>query len=529
MDPKNPFAGRTIAVAEDLSVDEQRYLYRKTRELKEAWSSGGDLGPFRVSDPELGVYLMFLEDSTRTKESFRNAARFHDVKLNVFDAGSSSFKKSESLVDTVKMLFGYSRRSVFVMRTRMEGVCRALEESIGAYADRLGRERPVFINGGDGRHEHPTQEFLDEFTFLERKGWDDSRLHVALIGDLFHGRTVHSKADGLRAFRSVLVDLVAPKELALPPAYLSRMRENGFEVREWPSIEAYLDGGDAADTWYFTRLQLERMGDEIRDREADLRRAVTFRESFLGRLPEGTKFFHPLPRHREKPVIPTFLDATPLNGWDGQSINGYFTRIVELALVAGRLGADFTGASPSEDAEDDDESFIEEVPVVRKTRVEDRYKVGIKPVDEGTVIDHIARGLPEGEIWDRVDKVRRILGLNVRSSHGVFHSGDDGGFKGIISLPGVKSFDHTALKKLAAVSPGCTLNIIDGRSVLRKYRLHMPPKIYNFAEISCKNVECVTHPEAFQGVPPSFFRTEGETFTCRYCGRRHAYGDIWDI
>ena len=62
-------------------------------------------------------------------------------------------------------------------------------------------EKPVFINAGDGRHEHPTQEFLDEFTFLEQRGWDDSHIHVALIGDLFHGRTVHSKADGLNVFR----------------------------------------------------------------------------------------------------------------------------------------------------------------------------------------------------------------------------------------------------------------------------------------------------------------------------------------
>ena len=527
MTDTNPFRGRTLAVAGDLSVDEQRYLYDRTRALKEAWSAGGDLESFRIRDPELGVYLMFLEDSTRTKESFRNAALFHDVKLNVFDATSSSFKKSESIVDTVKMLFGYSRRSVFIMRTKMEGVCRALEEQIGDYADKIGREHPVFINGGDGRHEHPTQEFLDEFTFLEHGGWDDAYLHVALIGDLRHGRTVHSKADGLRAFRSVKVDLVAPEELALPDSYRSRMDENGFEVREWESIEEYVASGDVSTTWYFTRLQLERMGDEVRDMEAELRRAVTFRRRFLEKLPAGARFFHPLPRHREKPVIPSFLDATPLNGWDEQSINGYFTRIIELALVAGRLGDDFTGDSPT--AEPAEDPFVAEVPVTRTTRVEDRFKVGIKPVDDGIVIDHIAKGRAEGEIWNRVDKIRRVLNLNVRSSHGVFHTADPGEFKGIISLPDITEFGPTELKKLAAVSPGCTLNIIEGRSVRRKYRLSMPPKIYKFSEISCKNPECITYPSAYQHVPPFFYRTGGETFTCRYCGKRHDYGDIWDI
>ena len=219
MSKANALQGRTLATAADLSVDEQRYLYRKTRELKQAWISGGDLSPFRITDPELNVYLMFLEDSTRTKESFRNATKFHDVTLNIFDASSSSFKKHESLVDSVKMLFGYGRRSIFIMRTKMEGVCRALEEQLGEYAERIGREKPVFINAGDGRHEHPTQEFLDEFTFLEQRDWDDSHIHVALIGDLQHGRTVHSKADGLKIFRSVKVDLVAPSELSLPASY----------------------------------------------------------------------------------------------------------------------------------------------------------------------------------------------------------------------------------------------------------------------------------------------------------------------
>ena len=307
MSTTNPLHGRTLAAVDDLSIDEQRYLYRKTREFKEAWTSNGDLTPFRISDPELSVYLMFLEDSTRTKESFRNAVKFHDINLNVFDASSSSFKKSESLVDTVKMLFGYGRRSIFVMRTKMEGVCRALDEQLGEYADRIGRERPVFINAGDGRHEHPTQEFLDEFTFLEQRGWDESHIHVALIGDLQYGRTVHSKADGLKAFHSVIVDLVAPEDLTLPESYRSRMEDNGFEVREWESIEEYLGSGDISDCWYFTRLQLERMGEKIREREYELRQAVTFREEWLGELPENTLFFSsasPAQRKAGYPLVP---------------------------------------------------------------------------------------------------------------------------------------------------------------------------------------------------------------------------------
>ena len=98
-----------------------------------------------------------------------------------------------------------------------------------------------------------------------------------------------------------------------------------------------------------------------------------------------------------------------------------------------------------------------------------------------------------------------------------------------MSLPDILKISPNELKKLAAASPGCTVNLIKDRSVKAKYRLAMPPKIYNFAEISCKNPECVTWPGAFQNVPPHFYRTVGETFTCRYCGKRHEYGDIWDL
>lgn len=520
--------GRTLAVVANLSVEEQMYLYEKTRIFKEKWNEGEDLTEFRIEDPNMNIYLMFLENSTRTKESFRNAAQFHNVNLNIFDVESSSFLKSESILDTVKMLSGYSRRSVFIMRTKMEGVCRALEEQLQDYAQKSGREKPIFINGGDGRHEHPTQEFLDEFTFLEHHNWDKSHLHIALIGDLLHGRTVHSKADGLKIFDSVRVDLVAPEELALPESYKNRMRDNGFEVKEWSSIEEYLSHGEISDCWYFTRLQIERMGDEIREKEDYLRQSITFQKDWIEKLPKTTRFYHPLPRHKEKPVIPPFLDKTTLNGWDAQSVNGYFTRVIELAIVAGELGNDFEGVGiPPEEQE---EEFI--IPVegnILFDEKKDRFKVGIKPVEQGTVIDHIARGKTTREIWDHIDKIRRILNLNAEGSHGVFHTSNPQIYKGIISLPNKLKIEDSELRKLAAVSPNCTLNVIKDKVVQEKYRLNIPPKIYNFTEISCKNPDCVTAPGAWQHVPPSFYRSENNTFTCLYCGKCHEYGKIWDI
>jgi len=376
VDYTSNFFGRTIAVVQDLSIDEQLYLYNKTRELKEAIKNGDDLSKFKLNDPDFGIYLMFFESSTRTKESFRNAAKFHNVKLNNFDVSSSSFNKSESILDTIKMLYGYSAKSMFIMRTSQEGVCRFLEDKIADYSDVTALPKAGFLNAGDGKHEHPTQEFLDEFSFLEHKNWDREEIHLALVGDLFHGRTVHSKANGLNIFKKVIVDLVAPKELAMPLEYLEIMKSNGFEVRIYPSISNYLENGDIANIWYFTRLQLERMGDKILDKADDLRDSVTFKEEYINRLPKDTKFYHPLPRHSIYPVIPSFLDKSELNGWDLQSMNGYFTRIIEIGLLGGAFGSDFSGTT-YKNIKHLESDFINEIKVIGESQIKDTWKVGI--------------------------------------------------------------------------------------------------------------------------------------------------------
>lgn len=49
------------------------------------------------------------------------------------------------------------------------------------------------INAGDGTGEHPTQALLDVFTIREEIGTVNG-LTITMVGDLRHGRTVHSLA-----------------------------------------------------------------------------------------------------------------------------------------------------------------------------------------------------------------------------------------------------------------------------------------------------------------------------------------------
>ena len=522
---KGEFLGRSVSVINDLSGDEQWYLYQKTRSLKNAVEHRDNLDEFKINNSNVGAYLIFVEPSTRTKESFLNAVKFHHIKTNVFDAALSSFNKKESYSDTFRMLTTYSPYSIFIVRTKLEGVTRWLDYDLGIFAKRLGIEKPALINGGDGKHEHPTQEILDEYTFLEQNNFSRENIHIALVGDLFHGRTIHSKADGLKIFNNVTVDFVAPETLSMPSYYKNKMVENGFLVREFNSLEEYLKQNDIAPIWYFTRLQLERMGDDILKHSHELSNSVTFRKEWINKMPQGCKFYHPLPRNREYPTIPAFLDNTSLNGWDLQAMNGYYTRAVLIGMLGGRLGQDFEGVHQTFDRPHED--FIEEITSFQSQKKE--FKIGTKPVENGIVIDHIGKGEDINTIWEHIYKIRKILEMNIISSHGVYQSHKDQKYKGVLSLPNLKEFDLIKMKKLAAIAPETTLNIIRDSVVRNKYRVHMPPKIYDFDEISCKNPDCISYPGHHEKTTPYFYRTKDGNFICKYCDKKHNFKKIWDI
>lgn len=525
----NMFRGRTLAVISDFSLEERSYLFEHTRRLKKALREDDrrTVDEYRIDDPDFGLYEVFLEDSTRTKESFKNAAQFHRVKLNGLDVSHSSINKKESYADTFNTLTGYDNR-VFIVRSSLEGVCRWLEENGKEFARRNALPvPPSFINAGDGKHEHPTQELLDEFSFLEQLDWDESRLHIALVGDLFHGRTVHSKVDGLTLFGSVSVDLVAPPELGMPAYYIRKMEENGFRVRVFDSIESYLGQGETAPVWYFTRPQLERMGDDILRRQDELRSKIVFRQEFLEKIKSGTRFYHPLPRHKEHPTIPVFLDSTELNGWENQSANGKLIRIVLLSLIAGKIGEDFNGPGRPAKEEMDDNGFLQEV-AVSQSGPPRQYAEGVNPISDGIVIDHICRGDSEREIREHMSRIITVLRLYGKGGEWVSMSGiAEGAKKGIIFRPGFEGFDGKQMKQLAAIAPGSTLNIIRDRRVVKKLRLHMPPRIYNFETISCRNPACISHPSNGETVPAEFYRVAGDIFVCKYCEKPHTFKEIW--
>lgn len=583
---KTGLAGRTIQLVTDISLEEQLYLYERARRLKDKQicdKPGAsptsfnpeprplcEVGDAEVSEkvdmPDATVYLLFMEGSTRTKESFRNAAIYHNVKVNEFQAETSSFQKNETITDTMKMLSVYStRRSVFIVRSPLEGVCSWLQTVLPRHAERFGIPPPAFVNAGDGRYTHPTAELIDSFSLLEQQKWDRSFIHVALVGDLAHVRTAHSKVDGLNVFRKVKVDLVAPEVFEYPVEYRNKMRENGFELREFSSVEEYFNqaSDSLASIWCFYQPQFQRCGDMPQELVGSLRGKVSFRHEWQSRLPEGAVFFQTLPRNKEHPIIPLSLDGTSLNGWDRVANNAYFVHVVLLSTLFGKVGPQ--SLTSEEDAPEVQEKrsplpfsdaakssplpeFIEAVDLSSAERIrrpERATSGGSMPLQDGMVIDHICVSVDAAYCWRRLRMVRTILGWSKHiGSEGVYHSKrGEGQKKGLMSFPNFSFETLTVpqMKVLASIAPGCTVNAIKGSKVFAKYRLHVPERIYNLPNIRCKNGPCVSHPQNkqrdvvayFERVP--FYETSalpgckaGEyLLVCKYCRWPHRYEDIW--
>ncbi len=134
---------------------------------------------------------IFYEVSTRTSCSFASAMQRLGGSVIYMDEYSSSAKKGETAEDSVQVMASYS--DVVVLRHPEPG---AVER-----AAKVCRGRPV-INAGDGVGEHPTQALLDVFTIRSEIG-TVKHLTVTMVGDLKHGRTVHSLARILTLYEGV--------------------------------------------------------------------------------------------------------------------------------------------------------------------------------------------------------------------------------------------------------------------------------------------------------------------------------------
>lgn len=305
--------GQDILTADQFTVDELNLILRTAQQFDTIIAAGGTLDLMR----NMILATLFYEPSTRTRLSFESAIlRLGGQVLSVAEAkSSSSAAKGETLYDTGKMIEGYAHAAV--IRHPVVGSAQELADGAGI---------PVF-NGGDGAGQHPSQALLDLYTIQKEKGRLED-LTVTLVGDLKHGRTVHSLAPILRHF-GVRFNFVAPSELAMPANITSKLQEKGAEIIESDDLQEAIG---QTDVLYVTRIQKERFADPAQY-EA-LKGAYVVNNALLKQAKPDLTIMHPLPRVDE---IAKEVDAFAGAAYFRQAANGVLVRMALLALVTGRI------------------------------------------------------------------------------------------------------------------------------------------------------------------------------------------------
>ncbi|MBQ0072144.1 MAG: aspartate carbamoyltransferase regulatory subunit, partial [Spirochaetales bacterium] len=176
--------------------------------------------------------------------------------------------------------------------------------------------------------------------------------------------------------------------------------------------------------------------------------------------------------------------------------------------------------------EDEEKPWIIEVNPENEGKTRD-VSEGVRPIQNGIVIDHICRGEDPEDIRKHMILIRRVMGLDGLKGGEWVSQGSKGEFKGIIFRPGTFSLTHKQIKRLAAVAPGCTLNIIEGGKVAKKFRTEMPPRIYNFDDLMCTNEACISNDSQNEHVTAMFHKTPDGKYACAYCGRVHTFKEIF--
>jgi len=185
------------------------------------------------------VANIFFENSTRTRTAFELAAKRLSADVLNVNLVTSSTKKGESLLDTLRILEAM-QCDMFVVRHGDSGAAHFIARHVAPHIN--------VINGGDGRHSHPTQGMLDMLTIRRNKG-GFADLVVVIIGDILHSRVARSDITALHTFGVAEIRVVAPRTLI--PACVEELG-----VKIYNRVESALQDADVIMT---LRLQNERM------------------------------------------------------------------------------------------------------------------------------------------------------------------------------------------------------------------------------------------------------------------------------
>ncbi|MBO5277550.1 MAG: aspartate carbamoyltransferase catalytic subunit [Clostridia bacterium] len=253
--------------------------------------------------------ILFYENSTRTRTSFEQAAKYLGAKVINIVASTSSVAKGETLVDTGKTLDA-QRNEFIVIRHSMGGAPHLLAKTVKASV----------LNAGDGVNEHPTQALLDMLTMRETFGTLKG-LKVAILGDIKHSRVAKSNLFGLKTMGSD-VYMYAPNTLI--PKGIEQLGAKVCSSRE----EALKD----ADVVMGLRIQLERQEAGAFPSLGEYAANYGVNEELLALAKPNAIVLHPGPVNRGVELTSGVIDHERSHIED-QVLSGVAVRMAALTLL----------------------------------------------------------------------------------------------------------------------------------------------------------------------------------------------------
>jgi aspartate carbamoyltransferase catalytic subunit len=511
------FKGKNWVDVSSVTRSELEYFLEQSNAIKLAIRNK-KIDQYKLAkDRDLFAALLFYEPSTRTRFSFEIAAlRLGMQTVGFSGTEATSVKKGESLLDTIDMFDAYDMDAV-ILRHPLDGAAKAVAEQLS----RVEERQLCCFNGGDGQNEHPTQGLLDVFTIKECCG----RLHDLEIGiavDPKYGRTTHSFPVLMSLFSGNRFHIFSHPDLRMPRAVIQFLRSRKIVVYEhYESGEQLRDKLPQLDFLYMTRLQRERFEDDAEYYKA--RDMFLFTKEMLSMTKDCFGVGHPLPDNKENPSIHPSVKGHPKYWPKKQAGNGVPTRLVEMALSLGLCGADYTGevfTSP-----EIEEQFYKERPCTAERK--DLRVAAIRPIDNGTVIDHV-----EGNPY-LVTKIARLL--RIKEQKNVFRSGvvvprkRPGITKGVLMIKD-RYLNDDELRLVATIAPGATVNDIRDLQVVRKRGLYLPALVEGLDHMNCTSHRCITRKEYHEHIPAKAVRLHsdrGNIVKCFYCNHLMESADLF--
>ncbi|QEY59953.1 aspartate carbamoyltransferase catalytic subunit [Pseudomonas sp. C27(2019)] len=258
------------------------------------------------------VCNVFFENSTRTRTTFELAAKRLSADVITLNVSTSSTSKGETLTDTLRTLEAMAA-DMFVVRHADSGSAHFIAEHVSPNV--------AIINGGDGRHSHPTQGMLDMLAIRRHKG-DFEQLKVAIVGDILHSRVARSNMLALKTLGCPDIRVIAPKTL-LP-----------IGIEQY-GVNVYTDvnkGLKDVDVIIMLRLQRERMQGGLLPSEGEFYRLYGLSEQRLALAHPDAIVLHPGPINRGVEIDSLVADS-PRSVILNQVTYGIAVRMAVLSMT----------------------------------------------------------------------------------------------------------------------------------------------------------------------------------------------------